>query len=93
VIKGLFIFLCLAVAFMLAFVGCTPVYIPQKVYLKTPVWCHPATVPDFINYISPIRPTTKLEREIMEAEIEVTLKEAIMQEKELRTALKDCEKP
>jgi hypothetical protein len=29
----------------------------------------------------------------MEAEIEVTLKEAIMQEKELRTALKDCEKP
>jgi hypothetical protein len=75
------------------FTSCTPIYIPQKVYIKTPIWCHPAIVPPFINYISPIRPMTKLEREILVAEVEVTLKEAIIQEKLLRTALKDCEKP
>ena len=75
------------------FTSCTPVYIPQKVYIKTPVWCHPAIVPPFINYISPIRPQTLLEEQNLTAQIEVTTDELIYQNNLLRTVLKKCEKP
>ena len=73
--------------------ACTPVYVPQKVMVSVPVYCHPAQVPPFINYISPVIPTTNAEMRELSAEIKVTLKEAVAQNKELREVIRGCERP
>ena len=73
--------------------ACTPVYVPQKVMVSVPVYCHPANVPPFINYISPIVPKTNAEMRELAAEIKVTLEEAMAQNKELREVVRGCERP
>ncbi len=73
--------------------ACTPVYVPQKVLVSVPVYCHPANVPPFINYISPVVPKTNAEMRELSAEIKVTLEEAMAQNKELREVVRGCERP
>ena len=90
--KGLL--LVIAIWFLMLWeTSCEPVYTPVKVMVKVPVYCHPAIVPPFINYISPVIPKTKAEEEELAAEIEVTMDELAEQNKELRFALQGCEKP
>ena len=90
--KGLL--LVIAVWFLMLWeTSCTPVYVPEKVYIGKPIYCHPAIIPPFINYISPVIPKTKAEKEELAAEIEVTMDELVEQNKELRFALQGCEKP
>ena len=70
--KGLL--LVIAVWFLMLWeTSCTPVYVPEKVYIGKPIYCHPAIIPPFINYISPVIPKTKAEKEELAAEIEVTM--------------------
>ena len=89
--KGLLI--VIAIWFVMLWVtACTPVYIPQKVMVKVPVYCHPAKVPSFVNYISPVVPKTELEMRELTAEVEVTMEEAVEQNRLLREALKGCGK-
>lgn len=80
-------------ALLVYMTACTPVYVPQKVMVSVPVYCHPAQVPPFINYISPVIPTTNAEMRELTAEIKVTLKEAVAQNKELREVIRGCERP
>ena len=90
--KGLL--LVIAVWFLMLWeTSCTPVYVPEKVYIGKPIYCHPAIIPPFINYISPVIPKTKAEEEELAAEVEVTMDELVEQNKELRSALQGCEKP
>jgi hypothetical protein len=90
--KGLL--LVIAVWFLMLWeTSCTPVYTPVKVMVKVPIYCHPAVIPPFINYVSPVIPQTKAEEEELAAEIEVTMDELVEQNKELRFALQGCEKP
>ena len=76
--------------FMLMITDCTPVYVPQKVMVSVPVYCHPAKVPPFINYISPVVPKTNAEMRELTVEIEVTLQEAVAQNHQLRSVIKGC---
>ena len=90
--KGLL--LVIAVWFLMLWeTSCEPVYVPTKFMVKVPVYCHPAVIPPFINYISPVIPKTKAEEEELAAEIEVTTDELNDLNKELRSALQGCEKP
>ena len=89
--KGLL--LVIAVWFLMLWeTSCQPVYTPVKVMVKVPIYCHPAIVPPFINYVSPVIPKTKAEEEELAAEIEVTMDELVEQNKELRSALQGCER-
>lgn len=89
--KGLL--LVIAVWFLMLWeTSCQPVYTPVKVMVKVPIYCHPAIVPPFINYVSPVIPKTKAEEEELAAEVEVTMDELVEQNKELRSALQGCER-
>jgi len=78
---------------LIGMVGCSPVYIPQKVMVEVPVYCKAPVVPDFINYISSTIPKTEKEQEILASQIVATLWEATEQNKELRQALTVCQNP
>jgi len=78
---------------LIGMVGCSPVYIPQKVMIEVPVYCNPPVVPPFVNYVSPEIPKTEKEPEGLASQIVATLWEATEQNKELRQALTACQNP
>lgn len=89
--KGLL--LVIAVWFLMLWeTSCQPVYVPTKFMVKVPVYCHPAVIPPFINYISPVIPKTNAEMRELTAELEVTADELVEQNKALRKVLKGCER-